>query len=147
MTKPIPDDLPQGPYEVFKCDDERWGWDVEDKDGQLIAQNCTEQFARAIAEIPEMRADNERLRAVQTTCDVFKEENRRLRAKRVELRAEIERWDETDPLVNKRLKEDLNEILTLRKEKAELIEMLATRTTHPEYVELLRRYKNETETP
>ena len=57
MTKPIPDDLPQGPYEVFKCDDERWGWDVEDKDGQLIAQNCTEQFARAIAEIPEMRAE------------------------------------------------------------------------------------------
>ena len=53
MTQPSPDDLPQGPYEVFKCDDERWGWDVEDKDGRLIAQNCTEQFARAIAEIPE----------------------------------------------------------------------------------------------
>ena len=98
-----------------------------------------EAIARAIAAIPEMRAENERLRAVQTTCDVFKEENRRLRA--TELQAEIERWDETDPLVNKRLKEDLNEILTLRKEKAELIEMLATRTTHPEYVELLRRYK------
>ena len=57
MTQPSPDNLPQGPYEVFKCDDERWGWDVEDKDGQLIAQNCTEQFARAIAEIPEMRAE------------------------------------------------------------------------------------------
>jgi hypothetical protein len=53
MTQPSPDDLPQGPYEVFKCDDERWGWDVEDKDGRLIAQNCTEQFARAIAAIPE----------------------------------------------------------------------------------------------
>jgi hypothetical protein len=46
----------------------------------------------------------------------------RLRTENAELKAEIERWDETDPLVNKRLKEDLREILTLRAEKALLVE-------------------------
>jgi hypothetical protein len=163
MTQPSPqDDLPPGPwlYRPNKHDD--WGVVRAGKDGPIIAVARSSKFdvdedkhrhertdpyeaiARAIAAIPEMRAENERLRAVQTTCDVFKEENRRLRA--TELQAEIERWDETDPLVNKRLKEDLNEILTLRKEKAELIEMLATRTTHPEYVEVLKRYRHANKT-
>ena len=121
MTQPSPqDDLPPGPWTVFEWTDH---WSVMDATGCGFAHAWKERDARAIAAIPE------RMEQIK------------------ELQAEIERWDETDPLVNKRLKEDLNEILTLRKEKAELIEMLATRTTHPEYVELLRRYKNETETP
>jgi hypothetical protein len=83
MTQPSPqDDLPPGPYEVFKCEDERWGWDVEDKDGRLIAQNCTEQFARAIAAIPEMKEHNaflqERVIAFQNEATRLREENARL---------------------------------------------------------------------
>ena len=154
MTQPSPqDDLPPGPWTVFEWTDH---WSVMDATGCGFAHAWKERDARAIAAIPEMRAELEqwkdralRGRAILkeiSECDAAKE-NDRLRAEKAELQAEIERWDETDPLVNKRLKEDLQEILTLRTEKAELIEMLATRTTHPEYVELLRRYKpaNETE--
>lgn len=88
MTQPSPDDLPQGPYEVFKCDDERWGWDVEDKDGRLIAQNCTEQFARAIAEIPEMRAT---VNTQHEAVFALNNELGRLRAENAEMRAALQK--------------------------------------------------------
>lgn len=177
MTQPSPqDDLPSGPWSVGwedTADGPEWFVEHTNSHTTIAYGLESEPIARAIAAIPEMRAELERRQliidaAMAGDIDRLRSEKAELQKQNdalrgdyprnigVEiteaftdnqrLRAEIERWDETDPLVNKRLKEDLHEILTLRREKTELIEMLATRTTHPEYVELLRRYKPENET-
>ena len=88
MTQPSPqDDLPPGPWTVFEWTDH---WSVMDATGCGFAHAWKERDARAIAAIPEMRAELREAKMkyesevrlvdeVEKDCDRLRAENAKLR--------------------------------------------------------------------